>query len=78
MRASLKFHSPKRKMSLTTGNPNLDEFMQSYLSFMTNLSERMDVLTEAFTELAKSIDEANSAPKAFCSCMGNDVDVMNK
>lgn len=44
-------------MSLTTGNPNLDEFMQSYLSFMTNLSDRMDVLTEAYTELAKQIDE---------------------
>lgn len=56
MRASLKFHSPRRKMSLTTGNPNLDEFMQSYLSFMTNLSERIDVLTEAYTELAKTIE----------------------
>lgn len=59
MRASLKFHSPKRKMSLTTGNPNLDEFMQSYLSFMTNLSDRIDVLTDAYTELAKSIEQSN-------------------
>lgn len=61
-------------MSLTTGNPNLDEFMQSYLSFMTNLSERIDVLTEAYTELAKTIEQSN-IPQAFCSCMGNDVDV---
>lgn len=56
MRASLKFHSPRTKMSLTTGNPDLDEFMQSYLSFMTNLSDRIDVLTDAYTELAKSIE----------------------
>ena len=65
-------------MSLTTGNPNLDEFMQSYLSFMTNLSDRMDLLTEAYTELAKQIDEKLQSAGAFCSCMGNDVDVMNK
>lgn len=74
--AFLTFHFPR--MSLTTGNPNLDEFMQSYLSFMANLSERIDVLTEAYTELAKQIDEKVACPNAFCSCMGNDVDVMNK
>lgn len=36
-------------MSLTTGNPNLDEFMESYLSFMKNLSDRLDELCSAFT-----------------------------
>lgn len=36
-------------MSLTTGNPSLDEFMESYLSFMKNLSDRLDELTGAFS-----------------------------
>lgn len=65
-------------MSLTTGNPNLDEFMESYLSFMKNLSERMDELCAAFTQLAQQIDESVNHPNAFCSCMGNNVDVANK
>lgn len=50
---SRKFHSPKNQMSLTTGNPSLDEFMESYLSFMKNLSDRLDWLTDSFTQLAK-------------------------
>lgn len=54
---SLKFHSLRNQMSLTTGNPNLDEFMESYLSFMKNLSDRLDELTGAFSQLAQQIDE---------------------
>lgn len=70
-------------MSLTTGNPSLDEFMESYLSFMKNLSDRLDELTGAFSQLAQQIDETfqnvqGQSRTAFCSCMGNDVDVMNK
>lgn len=65
-------------MSLTTGNPNLDEFMESYLSFMKNLSDRLDDLCAAFSQLAQQIDESIKQPNAFCSCMGNDVDVSHK
>lgn len=52
--------------------------MQSYLNFMGHLSERIDMLTEAFTELSQSLDTVmglnGGVRGACCNCVGNDVD----
>lgn len=56
---------------VTTGNNELDQFMQQYLAFMHNLSERIDTLYVSFAELAASISER--VPGAMCSCSGNTI-----
>lgn len=65
--------SDETTVQLTTGNDAMDNFLQSMLSFMTNMASRMDDLVEILSALTQTRIAAGEG--AFCNCMGNEVDV---
>ena len=54
-------------VSISTGNPVLDSFFASLMSFMKNLADRLDVLAAEHNLLSEEVGKRNEAVDSGCA-----------
>ena len=58
-------------VSISTGNPVLDSFFASLMSFLKNLSDRLDVLAVEHNLLSEEVGKRNEAVDELGSNVAN-------